>query len=242
MKNRQSLLLVSLCSLLLPLMAGCGDHGPGLIWWCDHPIGVKALVIEASLRGTDILKQFKACDRTVIPILAEMLIDSDSDQSLREAAGRSLAHLGPASVPALIEALNHQKPEIRQEAVHALGWIGEDANAAVPALTARLQDESLPIRWQAASSLGSIGAKASAAVPALTQLLDSPNERVRYHAATALGYIAVKLCRQESPSHRKMAVAIAATVQRAYQDPKLGQPRFTQEEMECQVKVHIGGC
>ena len=241
MKNRQSLFLVSLCSLLLPLMAGCGDRGPDLIWWCDHPIGVKALIVKANIRGNDILKQFKACDRAVIPILADILMNSDSHKS-RGAAGRSLAHFGQASVPALIEALNHKKPEVRQDAIHALGWIGEDANAAVPALIAHLQDKSLPVREQAVSSLGFIGAKASAAVPAFTQLLDEPNVRIRRHAATALGYIAVNLCHQSSPSHREMAVAIAATVQRSHQDPKLGQPRFTQEEMECQVKVHIGGC
>ena len=52
----------------------------------------------------------------------------------------SLVEIGPAAVPALINALKNEEPRVRSIAAEALGKIGSDAKTAVPDLD-KLLDE-----------------------------------------------------------------------------------------------------
>ena len=57
-----------------------------------------------------------------------------------------LVDLGPAAVPALIEALGDEDAGVRRHAASLLGKIGPGAEAAVPALIAALKDEDGEVR------------------------------------------------------------------------------------------------
>src|SRR5882672_1444287 len=104
--------------------------------------------------------------------------------SVREEAASALGTIGPSAtnaVPALIEALNDEKPRVQWAAAAALGNIGPDAKAAVPALIKRVErldagnEEEL-------KALGKIGFAAKTAIPAIIahmrnlQLIDVTKE------------------------------------------------------------------
>jgi HEAT repeat protein len=105
-------------------------------------------------------------------------------------------------VPALIKAL--ADPDVREEAVSALGWIGPAAEPAVPALIKAVADANPNVRRAAVSALGQIGPAAEPAVPVLIKALADPEDpdlrvgpldflNVREAAAMALGTIATSL-------------------------------------------------
>ncbi len=59
-------------------------------------------------------------------------------------------------VPALIEALQDEEPEVRRSAAFGLGTFGEQAKDAVPALQAALNDPASEVRKAAGVALGYI--------------------------------------------------------------------------------------
>jgi S1-C subfamily serine protease len=113
--------------------------------------------------------------------------DKSSDgryYSVREEAAAALGTIGPSAtnaVPALIEALNDEKPRVRWAAAAALGNIGPGAKAAVPALTKHVErrDEG---NEEELKALGKIGFAAKTAIPAIIahmrslQLIDVTKE------------------------------------------------------------------
>jgi HEAT repeat protein len=92
--------------------------------------------------------------------------------TVKETASDALGRIGEAAVPALIEALSHPDPEVREQAARALALIGPKSTAAVPELVRLLDDESEPVRRQAARALGQIGPAAKSAIPALIKQLE----------------------------------------------------------------------
>lgn len=104
----------------------------------------------------------------------------------RKSAVMALEKLGPEAqeaIPALVQVLGDETPDVRRRAVRALGDIGPEA---IPALTLALRDEDPRIRKYAIWELGKIGPEA---VPALTELLRDGDPEIRRHAVWALGDI-----------------------------------------------------
>ncbi len=77
-------------------------------------------------------------------------------QLLEAAAARVLTRVGPASVPALRELLNHPLPTVRRWAAIMLGGLGPDADEAVPALSEALSDNDPRVRAAAQEALSAI--------------------------------------------------------------------------------------
>jgi len=84
-----------------------------------------------------------------IPDLIAELGDGDSFR--RQRARLLLAQLEPESLPALLDALESPRAEIRREAVSVLGEIHNPETA--PALTNMLMDEETSVRWAAMEGL-----------------------------------------------------------------------------------------
>jgi HEAT repeat protein len=98
-----------------------------------------------------------------------------ADWSEQEAAADALGRMGPAAVPALIQALQNPDVSVRRKAVEVLGRVGPDAKDAVPELVKLLDDPDEDVRKSAARTLGRIGPPAQDAVPALVRtLLQAP--------------------------------------------------------------------
>jgi HEAT repeat protein len=76
----------------------------------------------------------------------------------RQHAREALVTIGRPSVSPLIRLLDDPHPQIRWEAVKALGAIGDPA--AAPALIGALEDEESDVRWLAADGLIDLGHEA----------------------------------------------------------------------------------
>jgi hypothetical protein len=86
-----------------------------------------------------------------------------------------------------LEALDSPDPEVRTQAIVALGEIGPGAGAAVPALAAILREElDGHAREQAAIALSKMAPASREALPALTHALKDEDAEVRLNAAVAL--------------------------------------------------------
>ena len=86
----------------------------------------------------------------------------------------ALKAMGPAAapaVPALIKALNHPNPRVRQHVPDILGngGVGAAGKAAIPALIKALADPDEFVRARVEIALGSFGPDAESAIPALIE-------------------------------------------------------------------------
>jgi HEAT repeat protein len=99
----------------------------------------------------------------------------------RNAITRSVALLGDAAVPALVEALE-KGSDIDGDAAEALGYIGKPA---VSHLVRLLKGKKARTRYLAASALGSTGAGPSVVKP-LIDALRAPDFEVRFYAVRDL--------------------------------------------------------
>lgn len=122
-----------------------------------------------------------------LPELA--LLVKDSNAEVATAAVRALRQIGPATIPVLIEALEHPGKTVRREAVWTLKMFGSQACEAVPALTRALEDPDLRVRLAATHALGFMGPTAEWAIPELIQLLKASHVIQSRLAAEALGRI-----------------------------------------------------
>jgi HEAT repeat protein len=114
--------------------------------------------------------------------LAAVLADGPG-VGAREAAAAALARIGAPAVPALVERLGAEDPDLRQAAAGVLAAIA-DARAVAP-LTARLADPDPNVRAAAAEALGKIGGPA--AVATLRAAVESDDATLRLAAVEALG-------------------------------------------------------
>lgn len=112
-------------------------------------------------------------------------------------AFKALLALGPAAVPALVQALRQSTNQssvdwwTRDNAAFLLERMGPQAKSAVPDLITLLGHQNNDLRSWAAAILGFIGPAASNAVPRLIQLLDDRTV-IRGDAASALGQIGAR--------------------------------------------------
>jgi HEAT repeat protein len=132
--------------------------------------------------------------KDAIPVLIEGLDGrvqrGRRSRDTRQIAMRSavaLSHIGPAAVPALLEALRQDDAGLRAGAARALGLLGKDARDAVPILIGQLTDGRDPVRDEIIAALGLIGSEAG---PALSAALADAEARRRAGAAVALSQIA----------------------------------------------------
>ncbi len=171
---------------------------------------------EGAARG---LSADNAAAVPAIPFLIETLADESpvprplissnpNPTSPAEGAARSLGYLGQLALPAVIGALDGDRPAVVGHAAQIIGgWAGmirsaeetkqdpakwyvlaptrDDLQAAVPVLLKRLRDGDAPVRKWAAWCLGAL--RAPEAVEPLLQALRDPDDRVRQQAALVLG-------------------------------------------------------
>ena len=110
---------------------------------------------------------------------------ADAEPAVVMQSLQSLADIGPAAVPLLVESL--KDPKARYWATVALTEIGPDAAPATGALTAAAQNGEVEERLQAMLALAAIGEPAAESADELAAALDSPDTAVRSAAAYALG-------------------------------------------------------
>lgn len=125
-------------------------------------------------------------DDRVIDLIASFGALHEKD---REAAAIAASSLGPPAIPALVDALRHCNPSVREQAALALGRMGPAASAIIPDLIASLDDESSSVRKKAAAALGAFGPAAKAAIPHLIRLLGKDFDGALEESALALAAI-----------------------------------------------------
>ena len=126
------------------------------------------------------LGRIDANPATVVDALVAALADADND--VRQTAAESLPKMSKAAVPALIQALQGNKADLKPIAIRILGQIGAEAAPAIPELKAFLL-EGKTLADPAAEALASIGAKA---LPELTAAAASDSITVRHLAIRSL--------------------------------------------------------
>jgi len=101
-----------------------------------------------------------------VPGLINGLAVKEVRQQAAEALGRIGEPAAPA-VPALIDAMDDERPEVRREVLFALGSIGPQAKPAVGAARKALSDADPSVRYSAVWALGRIGPDAAEALDEL---------------------------------------------------------------------------
>ena len=120
------------------------------------------------------------------PAAADALLGGlrSGDPAVRRNAAYGLTAAGSASVPGLLECLEHGDAGLRAAAVDCLGDLGREAADAEPAVADSLEDEDLEVRRQAAYALGTMGA--DSAVPRLAGACSEEDDWVARNASLSL--------------------------------------------------------
>lgn len=167
----------------------------------EHHPRVVDMLIETVRSGELIcrLRAMQTLAKLQEPRGADVLVEAlatDTDEQIHWAAAHALVEIGPAAVPALLEAARAPRTHLRWHAVRALGQIG-DVYAA-PGVAAALTDEDYGVRWAAADVLGHMGARA---VPAILGVLSAgpPRAGVREAAYHALHQMAPEIQERLTP-------------------------------------------
>ena len=130
----------------------------------------------------------------LVPTLAHQLAH-DEHSDARWAAAWALGRTRSGDQAAVRglgrAALDDPDPDIRAEAVRALGWIGPAAQSAVAEMVEACTDSSALVREESATAIGRIGSTAPEAVTALRGALSDGHEPVRRRAAAALSELGV---------------------------------------------------
>ncbi len=145
----------------------------------DHPKK------EVRLKAVKKIGALGLAARSVAPKLG-LLVQEDPYDKVADEAARALAQIGPAGVPELVKAVQHEKVPVRNRALWALGLMGPVGKEAVDALKAALRDPKGQLSALAAIALGEMGADAEPAIPALCRALRDRDPLVRTQAAIAL--------------------------------------------------------
>ncbi len=101
-------------------------------------------------------------------------------------ASYALAAMGPASVPALVEAMATTEDWDKALTAETLGDIGLDARDALNPLVEASRDRHPFVRSQAVEAIGQVAQGSSEAVPALIDSLSDEDEIVRRNSALAI--------------------------------------------------------
>ena len=106
------------------------------------------------------------------------------DPAVRRNAAYGLTAAGRASVPGLVECLEHEDAGLRAAAVDCLGDLGREAAGAEPAAVRSLEDGDPEVRRLAAHALGTMGAES--AVPRLARACSEKDDWVARNASLSL--------------------------------------------------------
>jgi len=149
------------------------------------------------LKGAHGRERFEVAERLgkigpeAVPELAEAL--TSEDRSTHAALALALfrtGESGDAALFTLVSLLDEEAgPDLKLEAVQALGAIGPAAAPAVPGLVVALKDKDARVRAAAAATLGAIGPGAKRASRVLGDALRDPDAEVRRQAAGAIGEV-----------------------------------------------------
>lgn len=136
-----------------------------------------------------------------IPSLTRLLYDTNEVISLF--AAQSLAPIGPAAVPVLVEAFQKRKNRyeyvVGTHAAMALWELGTNAQPAIPILLEDLHHRAAPIRQRAADTLGNLAIDGDRVIPALTNL-------ITHDLSTPVCFTAIAALKQYGPNARAAAV------------------------------------
>jgi HEAT repeat protein len=123
----------------------------------------------------------------------QRLIESldQEDVHSRRAARSTLRSIGPASVPALAEALRSTCAAVRQGAAELLRQI-PDATPALDALIVALRDSDWLVRMWSADALARMGPGAYRALPELHRAARDPIPHVRTAVFLAIHWISTQ--------------------------------------------------
>jgi len=139
------------------------------------------------------LSEYREAAKPGLPLLEEILADSQLDSETRWNAARTIGKVGSeaaSAVPALLAALQDPAATIREHAAEALGDIGPPAAEAVQSLASVLDDPAPRVRRDAVRSLGQIGQPARTVVAQIQTLLKDKEDIVRKAARDTLQAIA----------------------------------------------------
>ena len=120
------------------------------------------------------------------PAAVEALLGGlrSEDPAVRRNAAYGLTAAGRASVPGLVECLEHWDAGLRAAAVDCLGDLGREAAEAEPAAAGSLEDEDLEVRRLSAHALGTM--EAVSAVPRLARACSEEDDWVARNASLSL--------------------------------------------------------
>lgn len=136
---------------------------------------------NALTRSKAVLDLGKLGDESAIDSLIQVMCH-DKEVFVQEDATWALCRFGSAALEPLMGLLNNESADVRHNAAHTLGKIG-DLRAA-DALTRALQDSSERVRLKAAYALSQIGDVT--ALDALVDALGDSSLEVRYMVGDAL--------------------------------------------------------
>ncbi len=114
------------------------------------------------------------------------------DDQIRIAAANALVRIAPEdpdTIPAYLVLLDTRRPDLRREAVMALGRQGEAAAEAIPQLLQMTRDADSRIAGEAITALGMMGRVAKDAIPALEKLAEHTDVQIAQRARVALRQI-----------------------------------------------------
>lgn len=121
-----------------------------------------------------------------IPHASVLLVEPE----LAAESAAALSFMGPDAFEPLRLVVSHANPEVRREALRAIGKLQKrgplDPHAVIPLLLDAMMDGDASVRAVAATYLGIVQESPETAVPALIQALGDPDVPVRLAAATAL--------------------------------------------------------
>ncbi len=150
----------------------------------------KMLTQKGAVRSQAViaLAQLGPQAQEAIEALRATIKDNDSDDFTALWAAITVCRLDPkpGAVANVASYLDNRNPDIRRDAVEALGLLGPSAKPAVPKLTLALSDADLRGRLAVAIALWKIDQN-PIALPSVVELLRSSNQQVREDAVVELG-------------------------------------------------------
>jgi HEAT repeat protein len=117
--------------------------------------------------------------------LKTVKIVSDTEKTAQHRLEEVIERIGnDEAIDVLVEALEHENPEIRHRSAEILGDIGDER--AVKPLINALKDKKSSVQWRAGEAIKKLG---TPSVIYLIDALDDEDENVRSRSAWALGEI-----------------------------------------------------
>jgi len=123
--------------------------------------------------------------KSALPVLVNMIKDTEGEGENLSYAAEALAQVDPASLLLLLQEIRDANSNLRIIMLRAVGYFGEAAKPAIKELCKLLKDEDKRVVCAAADTLGKLGAVAKEARPDLQEVLKTLNKHdLPYRAVT----------------------------------------------------------